>query len=550
MRARLIPLLISAAAVSVVADAQRAEPTQKEQGAFADAARANTKYTTTPYRSSGRCEYLVSTAIDDGTVISAAVSDDAGASPPSCTVHALLRPEIQFWLSMPLAWNGRLYMHGNGGAAGQSVHHPAIMPIHARAVRNGFASVYSNSGHVADEAEGTKFLEDAAKRIDFAYRAPHVTIAAARQLVQAFYGRAERHSYWDGCSTGGRQGFMLAQRYPEDFDGILAGAPVFDFVKMNLSQRQVIEGVYRAHLNDDRIALLGRHVLQKCDALDGLKDGVIELPPACRFKPSSDLPRCAGGAKGSDCFSQDELAGLDLIFGDVQVHGKRFFPGVPPGGEQVGAHPGLPVPGAFGQPRLRTGWYNRISLPDETTFSRDKVFMEMRIDSYLQSVGYEYSDLNRNWRQFDLEKDLAAASYWEAAFTYNNPDLTRFHQAGGKFIAHHGWADAGINPRATYEYFQAMDGVMGAKARDVARLFMVPGMYHCRGGYNVDRFDLMTPLIDWVEAGIAPERVVAHGVKGITDSRTRPLCAYPKVARYRGRGSADDAQSFDCVAAP
>jgi feruloyl esterase len=528
----------------------QAQAVEEEPGSFADAPQGKVDFRATPHRPSGRCEYLVSMGIEDGAIISAALSGSGDSAPQHCLVHGLVLPEIQFWVSLPLAWNGRIYMHGNGGAGGQSVLHPAVWPIHVRAVRNGFVAVYSNSGHVADEPEGTAFLADAAKRIDFAFRAPHVTIAAARRIAEAFYSRSEDFAYWEGCSTGGRQGFMLAQRYPDDFDGILAGAPVFDFVKMNLAQRQVMEGVYKARLNDERIALLGQHVMRQCDRVDGLSDGVIEHPPACRVNPSADLPRCAdGNTKGEDCFSADEIAGLDLIFGAMHVAGARYMPGVPPGAEQVGIHPGLPVPGTTAQLRRRTGWFNRISLPDDTTFSSNKVFMEMRIDQYLQSVGYEYIDLNRTWRDFDPEKDLAAASYWEAAFTYNDPDLTRFLASDGKIIVHHGWSDAGINPVATYEYFQAMDRTMGDQAREVARLFMVPGMYHCRGGYNVDRFDLMTPLIDWVEAGIPPDRVEAHGVRGITDSRTRPLCAYPKIARYSGRGSPDDARNFDCVIA-
>jgi feruloyl esterase len=547
-RPGLVSVLILAGATGGLGDGQTAAA--ELQGSFSTASDGRVDYRATPYGHATRCDHLVSAEIEGGAIISATVGDDPETSSPYCRVHGLLLPEIQFWLSMPLSWNGRIYMHGNGGAGGQSVHHPAITPIHVRAVRNGFAAVYSNGGHIADEAEGTAFLANAGKRIDFAFRAPHVTIAAAREILQVFYGRGENFAYWDGCSTGGRQGFMLAQRYPDDFDGILAGAPVFDFVKMNLAQRQVIEGVYRARMSDARIGLLARHVLTQCDALDGLKDGVIEHPPACRFKPSSDLPQCVGDGEAQDCFPADEIAGLDLIFGDVYANGSRYMAGVPPGAEQVGMHPGLPVPGTDARPTLRTGWFNRLSLPDETTFSRDKVFMEMRLDSYLQSVGYEYIDLDRSWRVFDLEKDLRAASYWEAAFTYNDPDLTRFLESGGRLIVHHGWADAGINPMATYEYFRGMDRVMDETAREVARLFMVPGMYHCRGGYNVDRFDLMTPLIDWVESGVAPERVEAHGVRGITDSRTRPLCAYPKIARYRGTGSTDDARSFDCAVAP
>ena len=433
------------------------------------------------------------------------------ALPAHCRVAAVTRPssdshiEIEVWL--PAAdWNGKFQAVGNGGWAG-SLNYSGM----ALALREGYATASTDTGHKG--ANALFAIGHPEKLIDFGYRAVHELAVKARSIITLYFQRAPRLSYWNGCSTGGRQGLMSAQRYPEDFDAIIAGAPA------NFHTHLQASGIARSLpglLDQSRIvpaaklALVNRAVLDACDARDGVKDGFLNYPRACTFDAA--VLQCKG-PDADTCLTAAQVASVKENYEAVKLrNGQEVFPGKDPGSEAawltLAGQVAGPAPGSF------------------------------------QIV---YGDPNWDPRTFDLERDMRLADEKVGMITNAiNPDLRAFKARGGKLLLYHGWNDGNISAGNTINYYNSVLEKMGPDQQNWLRLFMVPGMGHCRGGAGPNQIQWMAALERWHESGKPPDRIDAVRVMDTRVDMTRPLCPYPLLAHYTGVGSTNDAANFVC----
>ena len=446
--------------------------------------------------------------------------------PPFCRVTGTIAPtpesDIRFEVWMPLAnWNGKFAGVGNGGWAGVISYGPL-----AEQLRRGYAAASTNTGHEgAPGLDMARFAYDKPERlIDFAYRSHHETAAAAKALVQSFYGKAPERSYFIGCSSGGYEGLMEAQRYPADYDGIVAGAPANNWTRLMAGDFDGVLAVLKypaSNLSPGALGLLYRGALAACDGADGVADGVIDDPRRCGFDPAALA--CSRTAAGAACLTDPQVEAARRIYDGVKdpVSGAALYPGLARGSEPFWPHrdPASPFP-----------------IP---------------LSHYRWLV---FADANWDWRTFDWKRreDYDAHQRAEAKFApilnATNPDLREFRRRGGKLLQYHGWNDQLIAPQNSIDYYDSVEKLFGSASEVQAfyRLFMAPGMTHCAGGTGPNTFDLQPLLEQWVERGVAPERVVAtHSINGVVD-RARPLCVYPKVAAYAGGGDSNDAANFVC----
>jgi feruloyl esterase len=435
-----------------------------------------------------------------------------GNVPAICRVAATLKPtsdsdiRIEVWL--PTAnWNGKLEAVGNGAWAG-SISYRDL----ATAVTAGWAAVSTDTGHT--ETTAAFVVGHPEKLIDFAYRAVHEMTLAAKPIVSAYYGKNPARVYFNGCSTGGRQALAEAQRYPNDYDGIVAGAPAN--YPTHLQGAQVwtaqITNQSDGYIPPAKYPMVHKAVLEACDALDGVKDRVLEDPRRCHFDPQVLL------CKGSDAETCLTAAQVEVARKVYAGPGPSLFPGLERGSE--------------------LGWA-MLSGPKP---------LALAAETYQYLV---FKDPTWDYLKFDAARDMATADKVIGP-TMNSidPNLKPFFKHGGKLLMYHGWADPGIPPQNSVNYFTSVEDTVGgrAAASDSIRLFMVPGMGHCRGGDGTDDFDKIGTLASWVETNQAPDHILAaHKTKGAID-RTRPLCPYPQTAHYKGSGNTDDAANFVCAA--
>ncbi|HJZ71288.1 MAG TPA: tannase/feruloyl esterase family alpha/beta hydrolase [Vicinamibacterales bacterium] len=479
------------------------------------------------------CASLVSQTGYEFSILSAAVIPATSDTPEYCRVTGLIQPEVRFEVNLPASWNGRLYMFGNGGYAGEALDAPGRVTTARRALARGFAAVQTNTGHDATAEPLGSFAASPQKFVDYASRAVHVTLMTAKRLLQAYYNAPARHAYWDGCSTGGRQGLIEAQRFPDDFDGILAGAPVLDFSGTMISYSAIQRALTAASIAPAKLRILADAVYAKCDAADGVKDGVIDDPRTCRFSPSADLPHCSGDTDGADCFTTAQVHAVESVYGAVRRNGSDFFPGWPPGAE---------ISAAAGGPSGWMPWFvsQAAGRPIQANFG----------ETYFRFMAFGSPKPQYDWLSFNLEGDLDKIDAARTLLDATNPDLSRFKARGGRMITYFGWADPALNPMMGVRYYESVMKQAGTATADFYRLFMVPGMFHCGGGIGTSVFDAFTPLVEWVEKGAAPQTIPAARVVDGKSVRTRPLCPYPQVAKYKGSGSVDEAANFSCAAAP
>jgi feruloyl esterase len=445
----------------------------------------------------------------------------AAPLPAHCRVAATLTPssdshiEMELWLPTG-SWNGKFLAVGNGGWAG-SISVDAM----AAGLRRGYATASNDTGHKGGSASFA--LGHPEKLIDFGYRAMHEMAVQSKAMIQAFYNRAPRLSYYQGCSTGGRQGMMAAQRYPEDFDAIIAGAPVYNVVHLNVSQVALQVGMLKnpaSLVPPEKRTLLATAVINACDARDGVTDGIVSEPRACKFDPV--VLACKGedratslGTGAPDCFTPAQVENARGAYAPVKAaNGSHVYPGRSPGFE--------------------SGW--RIPTPGAAL---NPLFTDM-----VRYVGRQ--DPNWDPMTFDLEKDLALAVKNAGFIEASDPDLATFKARGGKLLLYHGWADPGPAPENTINYYDAVTKKLGGRQDDWMRLFLMPGVGHCGGGVGPDQADFLGALERWREAGDAPSQIQA--TRGRGTPMTRPLCPHPQVARYTGSGSTDEAKNFTCVA--
>ena len=463
----------------------------------------------------GTCESLTSLSLPNATITSVK-AEAAGESPAFCRVALTIKPssdsdvKVEIWL--PAAgWNQKYEAVGNGGWAG-SINYAAM----EEALRQGYATSSTDTGHSG--AGGNFAFHHPEKEVDYAYRSEHEMVVKSKAIIQAFYGSAPRLSYFNGCSSGGKQGLDEAQRYPGDFDGIIAGAPAVNWTGRAAQSIWVAQAVHKdeaSYIPPAKYPVLHKAVLESCDALDGVKDGVLEDPRLCKFDPKT--VECKAG-EASSCLSTPQVEAARKIYTPLTNPRTQrlIFPAQERGSEM--------------------GWQN-LAGPQPLGISND----------YFKYVVFE--DPSWDYRTFNFDTDVARTEKVDNG-TINalNPNLQPFFQHGGKLLQYHGWGDQQISPGSSVLYYNSVLEALGgaSKVSGSYRLFMVPGMGHCRGGDGTDTFDAMKALEQWVEQGKAPEKIVASRVRNGAVDRTRPLCPYPQVASYTGSGSTDDAANFVC----
>jgi hypothetical protein len=483
-----------------------------------------------------KCDDLASAKFGADVKIESAKLVAATANlPEHCDIRGAIWPEAKFAVKLPSNWNNRFQMEGGGGWAGVL----SLGPMDT-AVRLGYATTSTDTGHDAQKEPGAQFAypsptnpNAARKLVDHGYLAVHETALLAKKMIRAYYGSDPLYSYWVGCSTGGRQGLMEAQRYPEDFDGYVVGAPVLFLTGLQMkaiwNYLAINDGAGK--IGVDKLPTLAAAVYGKCDALDGLKDGIIENPLKCNFDPAKDLKRCAGDTNTPDCFTGAQIEGLKKVYdGPRDSKGRQLFPGMPVGGEAM-------VPEGRNN-ELHSGWERTAGQ----SFGLAESFMKYMAFDPAPGPTYDFHTFN-----FDVDPQRMTSTGLRIDATI--PDLTAVRMRGGKIVHYHGWADPGVTPKMSVGYYEAAKKAMGAKETDeFYRFFPVPGMFHCGGGPGCGNVDWLTAVVNWVEKGQAPSMVVGAHIEGGKTTRTRPICAYPQVAEYKGSGSIDTAENFACVA--
>ncbi len=456
-----------------------------------------------------------------------------------CRVSGIIAPTsdsaIHFEVWLPASgWNGKFLGVGNGGFAG-SIDFRGL----GTNLRHGFATAGTDTGHHGEAEDASWALGHPEKVVDFGYRAVHATAINAKLIIAAFYDRPPEKSYFDACSDGGREALMEAQRYPEDYDGILAGAPANNWTRMLASGLDVNKSVNRSeagYIPPPKLPTITAAVLASCDAQDGLKDGLVSDPERCHFDPTVLLCK---GADAQSCLTSPQVNSLKKLYaGGQDSSGKPIFPGFVPGGEAS----------------EWTSWVTGKRPGEGSGVSY--------VSNFFRYIVYE--DPKWSLRSADVDHALQKADEKTSrTLDATDPDLSRFRSRGGKLIIYHGWTDSAISPQNTVNYFNNVVKAMGAETtKGFVRLYMIPGMGHCIGGPGPNFLGrLGTPtergrgifeaLQSWVEKGTPPVSLVATKYRG-DDShkeveRTRPICQYPQVAKYLGSGDINNERSFSCV---
>jgi feruloyl esterase len=439
------------------------------------------------------------------------------ALPEFCRIAATLTPsidsdiKIEVW--MPASnWNGRFQAAGNGGWAGQI----SVQTL-AGGIARGYAIAMTDTGHAGPD--GSFAFNHPEQLIDFAYRAVHEMTLQAKAIIHAYYGKDADKSYWNGCSTGGRQGLKEAQRYPTDYDGIIAGAPANYMTHMLTQSLWVAHATLKdpaSYIPKEKYPVIHQAALDACDGLDGVKDGVIDDPRRCRFDPQ--VIQCAAD-DAATCLTAAQVVAARRIYAPAKnpASGSVIYPGLEPGSE--------------------LGWASLAGGPAPMSIATD----------YFKYIVFK--DPNWDFKTLDFDKDVARADALDHGDDNAiEPNLKPFFRRGGRLMMYHGWADTLIAPENSINYFMSVEKASGGAAavQDSIRLFMVPGMGHCVGGDGPSNFDKLGPLEQWVEKRTAPGRLVATHLAGGSVDRSRPLCPYPQTAVYSGTGSTNDAANFVC----
>jgi len=432
--------------------------------------------------------------------------------PGHCQVAAVLRPSpdshirMELWLPAT-GWNGKFQAVGNGGWAG-SISYPAM----AIALQDGYATASTDTGHEGGNALFA--IGHPEKLVDYAHRSVHEMTVLAKALVKAYYSRAPQYSYWNGCSTGGRQGLTAALRYPGDFDAIIVGAPANNSVNMHASDIAVALAGLRdpaAIVPPDKLALVNQAAVASCDANDGIADGLIADPRSCTINVKA--LQCAG-ADAVNCLTAPQVAAVERMYRPTTLaNGEFVYPG-----KEAGSEPGwAPFLGG-----------NLFPVPVGT-------------------FQIAYNDAAWDPKTFDIDRDLPVArAKVSPIIDALDPDLKAFGARGGKVLMYHGWNDNLIPPRNSIAYFSRVSETLPGDDADFIRLFMVPGMNHCQGGVGPNQINWMAALERWREQGIAPDRIIAARITGNRVDMTRTLCPFPQVAVHSGTGTTNDAVNFTC----
>ncbi len=442
-----------------------------------------------------------------------------GGLPAFCRVAGTIKPtsdsDIRFEVWMPAAnWNGKFVGVGNGVWAGSISYGEMVAPL-----TGGYATAATDDGHQGSPLDGSFVVGHPEKLVDFGHRAPHEMTVAAKATIAAFYGRKPDRALFASCSTGGRQALMEAYRYPDDYDGISSMAPANPMTGLMISSLWTGYAALKdaeSRIPPPKFSVVKKAAVQACDANDGVADGIIGLPKACRFDPA--VLQCKTG-DAPDCLTAQQVAALRAIYAGPKNPrtGKQIYPGF-----EIGSEAMFPLQTAGPEP-----------FAVATTYMNGLVFNDRKWD----------------FRTFDYDRDATRAiKAGSAALDVPPTGLDKFFAGNRKLLLSHGWADGLIPAQSTVDFYTALTRDLGSrKAERGVRLFMVPGMAHCAGGDGPPNLNVISDIEQRVKRGRAPERIVASNLPG-APARTRPLCPYPQVAEHVGTGSTDEEKNFHCVA--
>ncbi len=518
-----------------------------------DAATAEARCRTLPERSSLVATQLNTRYVPDGSR-RAGNAPTGVVLPGHCVVTGSIQPRTGidgkpyatgFELSLPDAWNGRFLYLGGGGNDGtlRDTSMPSSISGGTRSpLAQGYAVVSTDAGHKGTSAT---FALDPRARVDHAFDSHHKTALAAKALIAQRYGKPPAYAYFSGCSGGGRQGMMFSQRFPEMFDGITAGAPA-----MRVSSGATVAAMWNTHklmaiaptdatnqpilsraFSPADLGLVAKGINAACDAADGVTDGMVQNIAACRFDPA--VLRCQG-AKNGTCLSPAQTNALkDVFAGPRNSAGRALYAGQP-------WDPGVAAPG-----------WRQWTLGQSTTAKPDSRYVFLMVDALMHEF-FTPPDPSFDYTKFDFDKDPARMGWFSSIYdTYEDTQLAPYRKRGGKLLFVHGMADPIFSAQEMLAYYDQLAANNGGveSTQSFARAFVVPGMTHCAGGPATDTFDSIQAMVDWVEKGQAPDSIPARAAPNNAwfPNRTRPLCAYPSYARYKGSGSIEEAANFVCT---
>jgi feruloyl esterase len=468
--------------------------------------------------SNGKCADLMSLRLPD-LKVSEAVAVPAASTGPiraaHCRVTGVIGTEIRFSLLLPDNWNQKFFMGGGGGFVG------SIQNSAQSTVNQGFATSGTDTGHQGNGTDASWAHNNLERQVNFGYLAVHRTAEMSKAIIAGYYGKPATRNYFQGCSRGGGQALMEAQRFPADFDGIISGAPAYDWTGIAAVMLRNMQALFpnpnkieELMFTPELLKTVETKILESCDKQDGIGDGVIDDPRQCKVNVDA-LP-----------LTPPQKNALKVIYSPTVNQDGELYPAQPFGGE--GQTAGWPT------------WITGVKPPAQGQAPSLRFAFGTGIAKYLvfNDPNWDYSKYNfANWK-----KDSAlAASFLNAT----NPDLTALNARGGKLILWHGWADPALSPLASIRY-QEQVYARDPNAASYFRMFLMPGVLHCAGGAGPDNADWTEAIVQWVEQGKAPQRVVATKLQGSNVTRSRPLCAYPQKAVYNGSGSTDDEKNFSC----
>ncbi len=457
--------------------------------------------------------------------------------PAHCRVAGVIETEIKFELLLPApeAWNGRFLMGGGGGFVGTVQNQARGLYAHGGGpLERGYATVGTDTGHEGTGVEASWALNHPERQENFGHRAVHLTAEAAKSIIEHYYDQGPDYSYFVGCSRGGGQAMVASQRYPDDFDGIVAAAPAYHWTGIGAAFVQNQQAIYpdgdidAPVLTPDTLELLGTSILNACDGDDGVIDGSMTDPRTCSFSPV-DLPRCAGDVAAEGCVTEAQLDAIERVYAGPISKGESIYPGFNYGGEHD-----------------RGGWDSWVVASEArraTGIPNAQYGFGTELFKY-----FVFSDPEWDYTQYDFATWAEDTAPTAAILNATSTDLSPFRNQGGKIIYWTGWSDLALPPLGTIDYFERLQAEDGS-ASGYSRLYMLPGVLHCAGGPGPDRVDWVEAIRAWVEEDRAPERLLASKIDaGGNTTMTRPICPYPQVAEYDGTGDTNDAGSFACVA--
>jgi feruloyl esterase len=467
------------------------------------------------------CEKLIALKIPD-VKITEAIAITAGSS--HCKISGIIGKEIKFELLLPVDWNGIYIMGGGGGFVG------TVQNMASSTVNEGYATSGTDTGHDDKNSVGAGWaLNNMERQLNFGHLAVHRTAEVSKAIIGSYYGSSPKYSYFTGCSRGGGQAMMEAQRYPDDFDGIVAGAPAFDWPALAAEFVQNTQAVYPSKLtepviNKEHIRMLQEAILKQCDMLDGVKDGILNNPTMCKFDFTS-LPKCPGDVPGKDCFTTSQINAVKKIYEGVAIGNGIAYPGFP-----------------FGQENQPDGWQAWITGPYEgmqkAGYPTLQAYFGIEVFKYLIMQDPDWNYLTYDFKGHEKEIRYASA-YLDATST----DYSGFKNRKGKIIFWHGWNDPALSAFATIDHYNAVKA-NDPETGNYMRLFLLPGVLHCGGGDGPTQVDWIALIRNWVEKNNAPERVIASKIVDGKEVMSRPIFPYPGEAVYKGKGDANKESSF------